>query len=243
VCQQHPDGVVKVVIYPVVSQQTIDDLVQEAETDSAYDTRVRLVTRTSYGHHYRRIVPALLDVLHFRCNNDVHRPVMRALELLERHRDSKLTAFPRDVDVPLDGVVKDDWRDLVEDERRPGRINRISYEVCLLSTLREKVRCKEVWVQGAQRFRNPDKDLPQDFGQRREEYYAALGQPMAAETFVETLRNKLETALAAFDADVPHNPKVKLLTSKKGKGRIALSPSDPLPEAPHLQSSSELPIH
>jgi TnpA family transposase len=239
VCQQHPDGVVKVVIYPVVSQQTIDDLVQEAEADRAYDTRVRLVTRASYGHHYRRIVPALLDVLHFRCNNDVHRPVMRALELLERYRDSKLTAFPRDVDVPLDGVVKDDWRDLVEDERHPGRINRISYEVCLLSTLREKVRCKEVWVQGAQRFRNPDKDLPQDFGQRREEYYAALGQPMAAETFVETLRNKLETALAAFDADVPHNPKVKLLTSKQGKGRIALSPLDPLPEAPHLDHLKE----
>lgn len=69
---------------------------------------------------------------------------------------------------------------------------------------------------------------------QREEYYAALGQPMAAKTFVETLRSKLEVALAAFDADVPHNPKVKLLTSKQGKGRMVLSPSDPVPEAPHL---------
>lgn len=196
VCQQHPNGVVQEVIYPVVGQQTIDDLVKEAEADSAYDARVRLVPRASYGHHYRRVVPALLDVLHFHCNNDVHRPVMRALALLEQHRDSTLTAFPRDEDVPLDGVVKDDWRDLVEDEKHPGRINRISYEVCLLSTLRDKVRCKEVWVQGAQRFRNPDEDLPQDFGLRREEYYAARGQPIDAKTFVETLRSKLETALA-----------------------------------------------
>jgi hypothetical protein len=91
------------VIYPVVGQQTLDDIVQEAEADRAYDTRVRLVTRASYGHHYRRVVPALLDALHFRCNNDLHRPVMRALALLERHRDSALTAFPRDEDVPLDG--------------------------------------------------------------------------------------------------------------------------------------------
>lgn len=234
VCQQHPHGVVQDVIYPVVGQQTIDDLVKEAEADSTYDTRVRLVTRASYGHHYRRVVPALLETLDFRCNNDVHRPVMQALALLERHRDGGLTAFPRDEDVPLDGVVKDAWRDLVEDEKHPGRINRISYEVCLLSTLREKVRCKEVWVQGAQRFRNPDEDVPQDFGQRREEYYAALAQPVDAQPFVATLRRKLETALAAFDMDLPQNPKVKLLTSKKGKGRIVLSPSAPLPEAPHL---------
>jgi TnpA family transposase len=104
----------------------------------------------------------------------------------------------------------------------------------VLSALREKVRCKEVWIQGAQRFQNPDKDLPHDFGPRREEYYAALAQPTEAQTFVATVRTKLKTALAALDTDVPHNPKVKILTSKKGKGRIVLSPSDPLPAPPHL---------
>jgi hypothetical protein len=30
VCQQHPDGVLKDLVYPVVGQQTIDDFVQEA---------------------------------------------------------------------------------------------------------------------------------------------------------------------------------------------------------------------
>lgn len=228
-CQQHPHGVIQDVVYPVIGQQTIDDLVKEAEADSTYDTRVRLVTRASYSHHYRRVVPALLEALHFRCNNDVHRPVMQALDVLAQYRDSALTAFPRDVEVPLDGVVKEAWRDLVEDEKQPGRINRISYEVCVLSALRDKVRCKEVWVQGAQRFRNPDEDLPHDFGARREEYYAALAQPVEAQAFVATVRQKLETVLAAFDTDFPQNPKVKLLTSKKGKGRIVLSPSDPLP--------------
>ena len=99
---------------------------------------------------------------------------MQAIEVLEQYRDSTLTAFPREEDVPLDGVVKEAWHDLVADEKQPGRMNRISYEVCLLSAFREKVRCKEVWVQGAQRFRNPDEDLPDDFGPRREEYSATL---------------------------------------------------------------------
>lgn len=78
-----------------------------------------VISRVS--RNYRKVVPALLDVLHLCCNNDVHRLVMRALELLERYRDSTLTTFPRDEDVPLDGVVRDDWRDLVEDEKHPGR--------------------------------------------------------------------------------------------------------------------------
>jgi hypothetical protein len=175
-----------------------------------------------------------LEAVDLRCNHDVHRPVRQALEVRKRYRDSTLTAFPREEDVPLAGVVKEAWRDLVDDEKQPGRLNRISYEVCLLSALREKGRCKEVWGQGAQRFRNPDEDLPHDFGPRREEYYAALAQPLEAPTCVATVRQKLATALAAFDTDVSHNPKVKILTAKKGRGRIVLSPSDPLPAPPHL---------
>jgi len=31
-------------------------------------------------------------------------------------------------EVPLDGVVKDEWQDLVLDERHGGRVNRIPYE-------------------------------------------------------------------------------------------------------------------
>jgi hypothetical protein len=58
ICQQHPRGVIQAVIYPVVGQRPIDDLVKEAEADSMSETRVRLVTRSAYGHHYRRVVPA-----------------------------------------------------------------------------------------------------------------------------------------------------------------------------------------
>ncbi len=236
VAKQYPNGTVKEVIYPAVGEQTLDALITEAETDATYDTRVRLVTRASYSHHYRRVVPALLDILEFRCNTERHHPVMQALAMLRRYRDRKTRVFPRTEDVPLAGVVKDDWHDLVLDEQQRGCINRISYEICVLATLREKVRCKEVWVAGAARFRNPDEDLPHDFDHRRGEYYAALGHPQNAQTFVEAVRCTMETALQSFDTDVPTNGKVKILTSKTGKGRISLSPLDPLPPAPNLNA-------
>ncbi|MER9557998.1 hypothetical protein [Mesorhizobium sp. M0323] len=43
------------------------------------------------------------------------------------------------------------------------QINRINYEICVLTALPERIRCKEIWVVGADRYRNPDEDLPQDF--------------------------------------------------------------------------------
>ena len=176
---------VKEVIYPVVSEETLADVIREAEADEKQEQQVKLVTRASYSHHYRRIVPVLLHVLSFQCNNERHRPVMDALALLEKHRDRKSPVFPFSEKVPLDGVVNDDWQEWVRDDKHAGAINRISYEWCVLTTLREKVRCKEIWVKGAHRFRNPDEDLPQDFGIRREEYYAALEQPLEAKVFVE----------------------------------------------------------
>jgi hypothetical protein len=140
---------------------------------------VKLVTRVTYSHHYRRIMPALLEVLSFQCNNDLHRPVMDALALLGKYRDRKAPIFPTSETIPPEGVVADDWQDPMQDDQHGGAINRISYEWCVLTTLREKLRCKEVWVNGACRFRNPEEDLPQAFDARRTEYYATLMQPQS----------------------------------------------------------------
>ena len=119
---------------------------------------------------------------------------------------------------------------LVFDDPERRKINRVTYEMCVLATLREKIRCKEVWIEGAKRFCNPDDDLPPDFEVKRAEYYATLAQPSQAPAFTHQLRTRMESALDALNADLPGNPKVKLITSKKGKGRLSISPLEALPE-------------
>jgi hypothetical protein len=64
---------------------------------------------------------------------------------------------------------------------------RITYEVALLEALREQLRCKEIWIVGANRCRIPDEDLPADFEENREEYYKALELPLDAERFIGQL--------------------------------------------------------
>ncbi len=62
--------------------------------------------------------------------------------------------------IPIDGNVSADWEEWVFEEDRQGvtRVNRITYELCVLDALRERLRCKEIWVVGAERFGNPDED-------------------------------------------------------------------------------------
>ena len=81
----NPDGIIREVLFPVVDEQTLADLVKELKsTGPAYRQHVSTVMRASYSHHYRRAIPALLQALEFRSNNQMHQPVIRALDLIKQ---------------------------------------------------------------------------------------------------------------------------------------------------------------
>ena len=173
----YPEGIVREVVYPVVGEQTLRDLVKEWKaTGPTYRTTLRTVIRNSYSGHYRRMVPQLLETLTFCSNNEVHQPVIRALELVKRYADTKLRIFPIEERVPLESVVRGLWPEAVveTDSQGRSRVNRITYEICVFEALREQLRCKEIWVVGANRSRNPDEDLPTDFEAQRTSYYQRL---------------------------------------------------------------------
>jgi hypothetical protein len=67
-------------------------------------------------------------------------------------------------------------------------------------------------VIGANRYRNPDDDLPIDFEERREENYKALKQPLDAEAFIATLKQAMKEGLEKLDTGLPKNPKVRFNT-------------------------------
>ena len=230
----HPDDVIKDTLYPVVGLQTLKNLVKEFKsTGSQFHLIVHKILRSSYSNHYRRMLVPLLDALEFRSNNDAHRPIIEALAILKQHRHSRQQYFRLD-EVPTVGVVREKWREIIieEDKDSQERINRINYEICVLQTLRERLQCKEIWVVGAQRYRNPDNDLPMDFAAKREAYYEALGQPLDVEKFIADIQQTMRAALKTLDQGLPKNPYVKL--RQVGKNRICLTPLDTQPEPPNL---------
>ena len=230
-----PEGVVRDVVFPVVSEERLAAIVKEwNSTGPLYRSRVQTRIRGSYRSHYRRLLAPLLNTLVFRSNNERHRPVIGALALLKRYLDRKVQYYPPEEVVPIDGVVPEAWRDAVVEPDPPDepRIHRLTYEICVLQTLQKRLRCKEIWVAEADRYRNPDEDLPRDFEQRRADYYDTLGLPLNAETFIAQLKRELGEELTALDRAMPHNPGVRILD--KGGGWIKVSPLTPQPEPPNL---------
>lgn len=231
---EHPDETIKEALYPVVGLQTLQDLVKEFKaTGAQFRQVIHKVIRASYSHHYRRMLPLLLDALEFRSNNQTYQPAIEALDILKQYRGSLRQHFRLD-EVPIAGIVRDKWREIVIEEDQYGieRINRINYEICVLQTLRQCLQCKEIWVVGAQRFRNPDDDLPADFALKRQTYYEALGLPLDVESFIAGLQKLMHEALTALNQNLPQNPSVKL--RPHGKNRIGLTPLDAQREPPNL---------
>lgn len=75
----------------------------------------------------------LLKALELKCNNTAYRPVMDAIDLLRRYLGQPLKEgafFDAAETVPLDGVVPEQWRAAVVDDK--GRVERIPYELCVL---------------------------------------------------------------------------------------------------------------
>ena len=230
-----PDGVVREVLYPVVSEQTLSDLVKEYRSHGpTYRRHVYAILRASYSGHYRRMLPPLLDALDFRTTLATHRPIINALAFIKANRESRKQHFAVDGTVPIEGVVPPQWRELVlePDARGKVQVNRINYEISALHSLREGLRCKAIWVAGADRFRNPDEDLPADFDVQRTTYYAALHQPESSDDFIAGVRQAMEDTLSRFNDGLPNNPKVTLRAH--GKNRIKLSPLEPQPEPANM---------
>lgn len=219
-----PKGVVEDVIYPVVGVAKLQAVVNEYEAKGSLDQRIQKVMRGSYASHYRRMLPPLLSVLEFRSNNRSWQPMLEALRLIVRWNNDGRRFMP--AERAPKGTIPGKWRETVVDDH--GRLNVISYEVCVLAQLRERIRAKEIWIVGADKYRDPDDDLPQDFEERRSAYFRGLGLPQDAQEFIAGVRKQLEDELHLLNATISENAGVRL--NWRGDNRIRVTPFAPAPE-------------
>ncbi len=97
-------------------------------------------------------------MLEFR-SSSAHQPIIEALELIGRLAGAgNITCYPLGEVIPMHRGLRGDWEDVLyrEDARGRRRVVRMVYEVATFQALRDALRCKEVWVLGADRWRDPD---------------------------------------------------------------------------------------
>jgi TnpA family transposase len=190
--------------------------------------------------HYRRMLPRILEALEFRSNNVAYRPVIEAIELLRRYagRPGHKQHYDLTERVPIDGVVPADWRSAVVDDAQ--RVERIPYELCVVKALRDAIRRREIWVVGANRWRNPEEDLPADFEENRDQHYAAIRQPIAAGEFIAELQRRHREALTRLnDALVAKTTGGVRIGMRKGSSWITVPKPAKQVEPPNLNALHE----
>ncbi|MDX9806776.1 MAG: Tn3 family transposase, partial [bacterium] len=234
---ENPDGIIKDIIYPFYSKEILADLVKELKIkNSSFQKKVYTLMKNSYSKHYRRMLPELLDILVFKSNNDLHKPVINAIDLIKRIVESPVKFIAIDENTPISGIIKDKWKSAVIQKDDSGRevIEKINYEICVLQALREKLRCKEIWVDGADKYRNPEEDLPDNFDINRKEYYEALKQPSDVEDFIAKLQKEMACSLRQLNKTVLKNPKVRISNNKGGQ--ITVTPFEAQKEPKNLSA-------
>ena len=231
-----PEGLVKDVIYPIADEEKLEQLIDRLGDGDTFRERLMVRLRSAYTHHYRQMLPSLLKAIEFHATSPTLKPLLDALELLKDYADKpNQVPYPADINIPMEGVLSPGWQEVVMKTGSDGspEIDRLAYEIGVLRTVREKLRCKEMWVAGAYRYRNPDDDLPQDFEANREEYYQDLQQPLDVDSFIAKIQTDMTQALEALNRGIPNNSKVSIL-EKRG-GWIQLTPLEEQPEPEHLR--------
>ena len=103
---EDPDSVVRDVVFPVVNEQTIEQLVKEFRSSGpGYVNKVHTKIRASYAQHYRRMLPRILEALEFRSNNTAWRSILDAIDVIKLHPDRQERYFAVE-DIPVDDIVR-----------------------------------------------------------------------------------------------------------------------------------------
>ncbi|WP_439823224.1 Tn3 family transposase [Bacillus cereus] len=233
---EHPEGIIQDTLFPIVSANTIQDIIKEmTKNDREYKGKIYTRMHASYGGHYRRTFIDILMNLTFRSNNQLHQPVIEAIQLIREYKESGQRYFAIEDTVPIDGVVQPKWKNIIIEANSQGieRVNRINYEIAVIQSLRTQFRCKEIWIEGANRYRNPDEDLPQDFEENKEEYFEALKIPLDVNPFIENIKQLMKEKLQMLHQGLENQINKKIvITTKSNKGWIQVTPLDKQLEPP-----------
>lgn len=212
---EYPEGKVREVIYPVANEKVLKEIANEQEAKPYKETHYRFI-KSSYNSYYKRAIVPIIKTIVFGSYSNRH--VIEALEVIKSHIDDNKKILKSFNDIPLDGIVSKSCRKFVCTN---AGIDRHYYEICVLEVLRERLKCKEVWVENAYKYRDPELDLLKDFKEKEQEYYSVVGHPMEYKEFIDPLKQDLRQSLLLLDNGMPHNVHVEI-KEKKGKFYIHL---------------------
>jgi TnpA family transposase len=232
---KNPKGIIEEKIYPVVSRDKLEAVIEDLQHRGSkwYQDQVREKMHTTYAYGNRGSLLSILRTLQMSEDQIDYKPILNAIHFINEYWNESDLAYYINIP-PLSGVIPQNWYNItVTVEKGHLRINKYNYELAVLEQLKEFLGFKAIWVDKSYRYRDPNKDLPKDFNQKRETYYELLGLPLLAKEFVVKLKTSTANNLDELNANIPNNKLVQIKKSKVGNN-IKVTPSDPQSEPDNI---------
>ena len=232
---KNPKGIIEEKIYPVVPQDKLEAVIDDLQHRGSkwYQDQVQEKMHTTYAYGNRSSLLSILRTLQMLEDHIDYKPILDAISFINEYWNESDLAYYINIP-PLSGVIPQNWYNTtVRIEKGHLRINKYNYELALLEQLKEFLGFKAIWVDRSYRYRNPNKDLPKDFSEKREYYYELLNLPLKAKEFIVKLKTSTANNLERLNANIPNNKLVQIKKSKVGNN-IKLTPSDPQDEPDNI---------
>jgi TnpA family transposase len=190
---------------------------------------VREKMHTTYAYGNRVSLLSVLSTLQIFEDHIDYKPILNAVRFINKYWDESDSTYYINIP-PLRGVIKQNWYNItVTVEKNQLRINKYNYELAVLEQVKEFLGFKAIWVDKSHRYRDPNKDLPKDFYEKKETYYKSLNLPVDAKEFVKQLKSSLTENLKALNSNISDNKLVQVRKSKVGNN-LKITPSNPQDE-------------
>jgi hypothetical protein len=195
---------------------------------STYRQHRQRVFKASYTNQYRTGLIQIIEALEFGSTNTVHALMMAALALIKQYRAEhthRTKYYAIGESLPVQHIVPGELAELMYRTDTGGRQRNLHsvYECGVFQILRDKLRCKEIWVHDVYKWHNPDDDLPTDYEDKRAENYTQLRKSLDAKKFTAELIEEMDYERSALNDTLPNLDWLQIVEREKG-GAILLTP-------------------
>ncbi|CAO5676268.1 MAG: Tn3 family transposase ISNpu13 [Holosporales bacterium] len=223
VCIENPESTIEDKIYPIASKEVLHSLKSDFSTRGKwYQRQVFLKMRSLYAHASRKPLLKILKNLTLKAENKSGDDLLNALCLILKEET-----------YTIDGTFLKDYDHLIKCEK--GELDFFSFEIIVLSKIKDLLSHKGIFVEGAYRYRDNLLDVPKDFDINKESYYKELGLLLKEKDFIEKLKENLKNALSDLNDSILENQFVKISNT----GHIGISPSLPQKEPFYLEKGQQ----
>lgn len=220
----NPDGIIKEKIYPEVggrekleqsklSRQSF----KQARRESEYKH-----LRSLYVNGYRKDILLILNNLRLRASSG--NLILEAVNFIIKYQNDdayNLQYYPADCKVVTEGLISS--LDLKVIQSLEGKINRLYYEIAVLSLLKKELRCKNIWVESAFKYSDPEKDLPVESKKSKGLHCKMLNISEDPHKEVLALKYSMLKSLKEFNSSIVNDSEVRIGVKAK-KPHIYLTP-------------------